>query len=353
MQRLLFINSCLTSGGSERVMALLANEFAQRDYDVTMVLLREKKDTYIINEKIKLIRFHYTLDFKPYIIIKRLYMLHKELKNPQYDLAISFMYDINIVSLLCKLGSNIPILISERADPNSRFHGRLYKAFENKLYLTSKYLILQTERVKTYYSKELQAKSIVIPNPISDNLPEEYHGEREKKIVAVGRITEQKNFSLLIEAFSKVYSYHPDYYLEIYGDGPLRKKLETQSKQLGLHNSIFFKGYVKDILNEIKTASMYVSSSNFEGISNAMLEAMALGIPTICTDCPVGGAAMIIQNEKNGLLIPTKNKPALINAMNRIIEEPSLAKKIGENASKIKELYSIKRIADKWELLFK
>lgn len=352
MKKILFINSCLTSGGSERVMTLLANEFADRGYKVSMILLREKEDTYTVDKRVKVIRFHYKFKSKICIAVKRLFLLRQEFKRDTYDIAIAFMYDINLISIICNLGINTPLLISERADPNSLRHGKLYRKIENRLYMKSKQLILQTEQIKSYFSKEMQRQATVIPNPININIQPVYGGRRDKRIVAIGRLTEQKNFSLLIDSFFEIHKRYPEYILEIYGEGPLLKVLQAQVEKLGLTDHVIFPGYVTDILKRIERAALYVSSSNYEGISNSMLEAMALGIPSVCTDCPVGGAAMVIKNNENGILVPVKDKASLTNAIAKIIEDPAFAEKIAHNAVFVRETFSIKKIADLWEKQF-
>lgn len=352
-KKILFVNSSLTDGGSERVMTLLANELANNDYDVTMVLVREKnKDTYILDEKINCIRFKYGTKNKVIIALKRIMKLRKIMKDSKFDSVISFMYDINLTTIIASRGLKLPIIVSERANPNARKKNKLYKWFEHKLYLKAKNIVFQTMQVKEMFAADIQEKGIVIPNPVNENLPQRFEGKREKNIVAAGRLSEQKNFKMLISSFAKVHEKYPEYKLTIYGEGNMLESLKEQSKNLNIEEYVQFPGYVSDVNLKMRNATMYVSSSNFEGISNSMIEALAMGIPTICTDCPVGGAAMMIDNEVNGILIPVGNEEKLYDSMIKIIENEDFANFISQNAIKIKENYSIKKIADKWEKLF-
>lgn len=350
MKKILFVNSSLTGGGSERVMVLLANEFANQGYDVTMALVREKeKETYKLDLKVKCIKFKYGTTNKLKIALKRLKDLRKLIKSNDFDVVISFMYDINIITLLSTIGLDVPIIVSERANPSARNHSSLYKWFEHKCYLKAYKIVFQTEDVKKMYPMYLQEKSEVIPNPVNKNLPKYFEGERRKNIASVGRCIQQKNFLMLIEAFAKFHKLYSDYKLFIYGEGPLLEELKKRVSELGITKNVFFPGYIKNVNEEIQDFSMYISTSNYEGISNSMIEALAMGIPTICTDCPVGGARLMIKNKISGVLIPVGDIEALYNSMIELVENKELAKKISENSIKIRESYSIENVVEKWK----
>lgn len=349
MRKLLFINSCLTSGGSEKVMTMLANEFSGRGYSVSMVLLREKEDAYTVDGKVELIRFHYRSKNKIAIGIQRFFKLRKVLKTGKYNAAISFMYDINMMSLLSNIGINIPMYISERADPNSRKHSYLYHYLEEIVYSKAARLILQTEQIKSYYSKRLQKKICVIPNPIDNKTIIPYNDVRDKRIVAVGRMSPQKNFQLLINTFARFVQSHKEYTLEIYGEGVLRDELSSQIEKLKICDKVKLMGYVPDVIDRIRTSGMYISTSNYEGISNSMLEAMALGIPCICTDCPVGGAAMVISDSKDGFLIPMNDENILLDRMEFLADNCNIASELGKAATSVRARFALQRIADIWE----
>ena len=160
MKRMLFINSSLSSGGSEKIMTMLANQFSRMGYAVSMVLLREKQEVYHVDSNVKLIKIHYCSSNKLSIALIRFKKLRSLLKSGDYDLAVSFMYDINIFSLLANMGVNLPLFISERADPRSRdvkFHtSKIYSNLEFLLYRKATGIILQTELIRNYYPQKLQ-----------------------------------------------------------------------------------------------------------------------------------------------------------------------------------------------------
>lgn len=348
MKKILFVNSCLSSGGSEKVMTLLANQFYKMGYDVTMVLLREKPKSYFVADGVKLVEFHYTNKSKVFIALQRLLKLRALIKNGHYEVVVSFMFDINLTTLISCLGINVPIFISERADPQNRGVSRLYEKIENFFYNRAAGLILQTEQVKDFYAKRVKTPLYVIPNPIViDRCP--YLGKREKKVVAVGRLSEQKNFHMLINAFEEFGRNFQEYTLDIYGEGPLKDSLVELTKKLGIENRVNFKGYVTSIPEKIENAAMYVSTSNYEGISNSMLEAMAMGLPTICTDCPVGGAALVIDDGVNGFLIPLNDKAKLVENLTIFATDRELCTRLSLNAIKVRERFAVERIADEWK----
>ena len=349
MEKVIWLNASLSQGGSERVMSILANAFAEAGLDTQMVLLREgKEDIYPVSEQLKLIRFHYHTKNKLLILLKRFKQLRHLVKTEKPDYLISFMWDINAFTLICCLGLHQKIIISERGHPKMGHLGLVREISQNWLYRLAYRIVFQTEDVAKYYPEAVQKKAVVIPNPINSSLPEPFNGERKKEIVSAGRLTDQKNFSLLLRSFSDFYKDHRDWWLTIYGEGPLRENLKEEAKRLRIENNFSLPGFVNDLPKSILTAGMYVNSSNFEGISNVMLEAMAVGLPCICTDCPVGGAALTIQNCINGILIPVNNQEALSSAMCRIADEATFSKQLQIEAVKVRERFSIRKITQAW-----
>ena len=198
------------------------------------------------------------------------------------------------------------------------------------------------------FPKSVQKKGIIIPNPINGNLPERYVGERRKAIVAACRLHPQKNLPMLIEAFYLIHKSYPEYILEIYGQGAEKEKIENLAKKLGIEDRIYMPGFIDNILDKINSAAMYVSSSDYEGISNSMLEALALGVPSVVTDCPVGGARMMINDGENGILVPVGDATKFAQSMDRILRDKEFAEKLSTNAYRIREKLPLKAIAQEW-----
>ena len=352
--KILFVNSSLTAGGSEKVMTILANEFSKANYDVTMILIKSTaKENYKLDNNIKCVRFKYKYKNKIFKYIERVKKIRKSIKENKYDYIISFMYGINTSTLLASIGTGIPVIVSERCDPASRKLNKLIRKIEDRLYKRAKTIVLQTEQVKKQYPNYLQEKFVVIPNPISDEIIQPFKGEREHKIVAVGRLSSQKNFEMLIDAFKEISEEYSDYKLIIYGEGPLRNKLSEKIEYLNLTNKVELPGYVDNVNELMNNAKIYVSSSNFEGISNSMLESLAMGIPTICTNCPVGGAEMFIDDHENGILIPVGDCKELVKSIREILANEDLEKKLSNNAISVREQLNSKKIFKRWEELIK
>ena len=351
--KILFINHSLSDGGSEKVMTILANEFSKRNYNVSMLIIeKSEKEIFVLDDKVK--RYYFDSKSKKgrdyiWTCIKCIRRVIKDIKP---DVIVSFMVRINIMTIIADFGIKNKLLVSERAVPACRMKNKEILHFlENSLYNFTTAVIVQTNQVKDMFAAPVRRKCVVIANPIQPDLPKIYQGQREKVIVAVGRLTRQKNFEMLIKAFVNCSPKIPDYSLKIYGDGVERERLEELISQHKMKDRIQLMGFVSDVNQQIRNSAIFVSSSNFEGISNAMLEAMAIGLPVVCTDCPVGGAAMAI-DDSNGILIPVGDQKAIENAIIRIVDDSEFADKIGRNAEKVRNKFSIENIVNQWEVLF-
>lgn len=179
-------------------------------------------------------------------------------------------------------------------------------------------------------------------------MPERYLGVRRHEIVNFCRLSPQKNIPLLIDAFEILLQDHPDYTLRVYGEGPEKDNLKAYIKEKHLEDKAFIEEFASDIHVRIKDAAIFVSTSDFEGLSNSMLEAMAIGLPTVCTDCDGGGARMMIEDHMNGLLVPKGDNQAVYHAMKEIVEDDTLSDRLSENAEKIKIKLSVDNIVKEW-----
>lgn len=340
--KVMMLTQTTSGGGAERVLTALANAFVDKGISVSYVTFKEN-GYYSISDRVEK------------IVINRgkkdeIKCLRDLIKYGNYSIIISFLHPVTVKCQLAMLGlKNKPLVIaSERGDPYSNSMGMLRSIFRNIAYSKCDRLVFQTDEARAYFGDRIAKKGVVIPNPIRDDLPEPLHGDRDKRIVAVGRLEKQKNFKLLLKAFSSVCQKLPDYRLYIYGEGSQKDELKDLSHELGIEERVIFPGFEKHIEERIRTASLYVSSSDYEGISNSMIEAMAMGIPVVCTDCPIGGARLMIKNKHNGILVPVGNEEELAGAMIRILSDREFAMKISCEATKIKSEYSINLISDRW-----
>ena len=350
MKRLMFVMPYLFGGGAERVTAVLASEISHMDgYEVHLtVYQRDPEREYPVDEKV----CWHTMDRAlsgVRMLMEKVRFLRSTVRSVQPDCVIS-LGGSGIIALLvlAMKGMRIPLILSERNDPKRDPKGRFLRMLRNWSYANSDGVVFQTREAMDFFSAGIRRKGKVIYNPLTGKLPERFAGIREKRIVTCCRLNTQKNLDLLIDAFSDVSQHFSDYSLHIYGEGEERQRLEAKIRGMRLENKVFFEGYSNHIYDEIWKASMFVSSSDYEGISNAMLEAIAMGIPSVCTDCPSGGARETIRHEINGMLVPVGDRAKLAQAMTRVLEDAQLAETMSIEGEKLRKTISKEGIAGQW-----
>ena len=340
--------------GPERVLSALVNEWHRTGYDIKVVVTRaEMRDaTYSINEAIEIhnIDAHAKGGIKGRI--NEITSLRKYLKLYPDAVCVSLMISTSFSLAIASIGLKNRVILSERNDPHQVPFTSIQRKMRDLSMELADACVFQTTDAKAYFSKRVQNKGIIIYNPVNPSLPDMYTGERRKVFVAAGRLARQKNYPVLIEAFAKTVKEHPDYKLIIYGEGSERKVLEELILACGISDQAELPGFSNNIYQDMVDCAAYVSSSDFEGMSNSMLEALAMGIPVICTDCPIGGARTVIRDKENGLLVPVGDANAMSEAMKYIIENPEKAKSMGQKAYELRDQLNITDIANNWTKLF-
>ena len=344
--KITFFISSLTGGGAERVTSNLANYLVENNYDVTIITMSDVQDTYKKNKNIKRVYLINKNERKNKVkdFILRYKRLKKYVKNNQ-DVDCYIVMLPETIFMLSSLKKYISgkLIISERVNPKSyKFLKKIIMRYSAK---KCDGLVVQTGEIGKWYKNK---NKIVIPNAINKNIIMKKSADSEKKIVAVGRLEKQKNYPMLIKAFNIFSKKYPDYILEIYGVGNEEKKLKQMVNEYKLQDKIIFKGYVNNISEHIYNSSIFVITSNFEGISNSLIEAMCIGLPCISTDCDGGGARELIKNNENGILIPKNDVLKLVQSMEKIIENPDFAKFISNNAKMLNNTLSYEKIYSKW-----
>ena len=358
--------NCLTleKGGAERVITTIANELIKKN-DITILTLKKSDVMYKVDNKIKIL----TVDKKNYHLcnkitnklkkfsIIRLFKMKKIVLNEKPDVIISFLPEPSLrIAFLKKVSrkiNKIPTIISIRNDPNVEYHNFLLRKITKHLYSKINGFVFQTNDAKGYFKALLKREDnmVVIPNPINGRflVDKYFDGERKKEIVTVGRLEKQKNHMLLIDAFYDFSKKYNDYKLYIYGDGSLKEDLKNHIKELKIGNKVFLMGQVDDVKKHIYDSSVFVLSSDYEGMPNALMEATALGIPCIATDCPCGGARDLINNNKNGILISPKCEKELYEAIVKIVDDSNLQLEFSKNGIENSKKYRIDKILILWE----
>ncbi len=342
MNKIVFVVPNMVGGGTERVVALFANELVSRGYETAVMLFAGNEVVYTLDKRIEVVMLGEKSDGNFWIRIKRILNMRRYYKANKGCYIFGFSVMGTVFSVIAAAGIPHRLLVSERSDPRKMSHQKL----RNWAYQKAEKLLFQTEEVITFFPEKIRQKSVVVPNPVPHEIPEAFTGVKKKRIVSVGRLERVKNHKLLINAFAEFLQRFPDYELHLFGIGELEQDLKEQVKNLGIEKQVCFRGFSKQVKEEIRDSAMFVLSSDYEGISNSMIEALAMGIPVISTDCPVGGSRAYIEDGRNGLLVPVGDQKAMTRAMERIAENPEFARELSENGVKIKETYGLSQIVD-------
>ena len=344
-----FLAPSLGSGGAERTIVYLSSFFAKADHDVEIVNI-SSTIFYELDEKVKYTTLGVNSSANNIAerfinIAKRFLRTNSHIKQTNPDVVFCMLPETaKFVLSLHKKGKFV-LITSERNNPELDGDNELKK----KVFSHSDGIVFQTLRAKEWYPQKIQQKGKVIHNAVGNELVCMVPNitSRKKVISAVGRLTAQKDYPTLFVAFNKVLEKHPEFVLEIFGNGPDEEKLKSLAKNFGLDKNIKFMGTHKDAIIQISTSACYVMSSIYEGMPNALMEAMAVGLPCVSTDCP-NGPAELIENGKNGMLVPVGDADALADAIIIMIENPTFAEECGKNAKKILDTHSVEIIANQY-----
>lgn len=337
------------SGGAERQIILLSNQLARLGHDVTLCVLNENKSPYTINEKVHVIDLCNDEGTGRLRVWRRYKAFKKTVESVRPDVIVNYNLQSAYFCLGISKKARGKVIYSERGDPYDKEYSGLLGKVRDLTVARMDGLVFQSEGARDFFPNKVKEKSVVIHNSV--NVPQDKYPmpeERDNRIVSVGRLHPQKNYPLLINAFARVASTFPDFKLDIYGDGDLRESLQSQIGSLGLTTRITLNKSRSNVWDCIRTASLFVLSSDYEGMPNALMEAMALGLPCIATDCRPGGARTLIDNGKNGYIVPLRNEEALAERISYILSHYEEAKKIATEAMTLKNTHSEEVIFEKW-----
>lgn len=336
------------AGGAERQIILLSNQMAQRGHDVTLCVLSEYKSKYKIEDNVNVVDLT-GVEKGGLSILRRLTAFRNLVAKVCPNVIINYNLQSAYFCLTIPKKLRGKVVYSERGDPYDDEYSGILGKLRDFTVPRMDGLVFQSEGARDFFPDKVKDKSIVIHNSV--NVPQDKYPIpiiREKRIVNVGRLHPQKNQKLLIDAFGKIASSFPEYTLDIYGDGPLKEELQKQINSLGLTERIHLNVSRKDVWQCIYTASLFVLTSDYEGMPNALMEAMALGLPCISTDCRPGGARTLIDNGINGYIVPLRDEEALAERISYILSHYEEAKKIATEAMTLKNTHSEEVIFEKW-----
>lgn len=351
--KIVFVTASLNSGGSERVMSLLANSLVQRGHDVEIVCVNKPIVFYPIDSSVKV--WLVANEIESSSLHKKVFWLRKHVKSINPDVVIAFMTSVYCMTLSSLIGIRVPVITSERIDPR---HSDFFRKFIRMIILPlTSHHVVQTEHIRNYYPSFIRMKTSIIYNPVNDEVFHQIengemkieNGERLNRIISVGRLTEQKNQKMMIRAFSKIANEFPKWQLAIYGEGPLRENLESEVESLGLNGKVLFPGRTEHVIDELRESKIFCLSSDFEGMSNAMIEAICIGLPIVTTN--VSGVSELVDDGKNGYVVPCDDVEQLAQALQKVMSNNDMQKTMSESNLKKADIFKLDNIVNQWEQL--
>lgn len=331
--------SSFYGGGAERVACRLATGLAQR-FQVYFLYIQDKGQSYNLDPRVKTLLMPFFYGSWDVINACRADFCRRLKEVLDIQTAVSFMYTMNRVNAE-SLGGKTKVVCSERNNPMRRYLERMPEI--DKLYAASDHVVFQSETVRDMFSEAVRAHASIIMNPVEVGCE---RVESRPRIVNVGRLVPQKNQAMLIRAFAAFHQSHPDHTLSFYGSGELIDELQALAGSLGVGEAVQFHGQVYDVHTAIADAEMFVLSSDFEGLSNALLECMMMGLPCISTRCE--GSVNVIRSGENGILTDIGDEEQLVEAMTRLADDAELRRRLGDEARNSCESFRTEPVIEQW-----
>jgi glycosyltransferase involved in cell wall biosynthesis len=356
--RIALVISALGAGGAERVIIGLANAWAARGSQVSLITFEPPGTPpyYEVDRRVHLRQLGVASAARPIWRtvrqgMRRASALRHALRTANPDVAISFLAKINVLTVLATRGLGLPVIVSERNNPERQRFRATWRWLRARLYGVAYCVVTPSRGVLDSFPKAIRVRGRVIPNPV-DLTPPRPRASGTRRLVAVGRLVHQKGFDLLLEAFAKIAPEHPDWSLTLFGEGEQRAHLEALCARLGVANQVQLPGVTGRPGQWVEEAEVFVLSSRFESFGNVVTEAMAAGLPVVAFDCP-WGPGEILRDGEDGLLVPPEDVDALAAAVRRLIVDPELRRRLGEAGARNVRRFEKAAIVAKWDALIR
>jgi GalNAc-alpha-(1->4)-GalNAc-alpha-(1->3)-diNAcBac-PP-undecaprenol alpha-1,4-N-acetyl-D-galactosaminyltransferase len=370
IRRITLVISSLASGGAERVMTTMANHWVAAGREVTLVTVYgESADFFTLDERVRRssLRLGFATSGAPAAVLsnlRRVRRLRQAILDSSPDAVVSFMSETNVLTLLALRGTGMPVVVSERTDPAHQAIGRMWAILRRLLYPIADAVVVQSPEVREWTGRFVPAERVrVIPNPVAPHPPASGPAAGEAAlgedvgipaagtaVLAMGRLSPEKGFDLLIRAFARVAERHPGWVVVIFGEGEERGALEALAAELGVGGRVRLPGRVADPGLYLEQGGVFALPSRYEGFPNALLEAMAAGLAVVAADCP-SGPRQIVRDGVDGLLVPPQDPRALAAALEELLTKRELRERLGGEATGVLERFGVGRVMRQWDAL--
>jgi glycosyltransferase involved in cell wall biosynthesis len=360
--RITMVIPSISAGGAERVMATMANYWAERGRAISLITFDDGStaDSYRLAPQIDRVRLNIAGTSGSVAIalknnLGRVRRLRRAIRETEPDCVISFLDSVNVLTLIATRKLGIPVIVSERVYSSLNNIGPVWSSLRNRTYPWADAVVGATARVITDLPSGIVPLGKVIANPVTldpDRGKLKPEWPEGPVMISAGRLDPQKGLDTLLGAFATVAESLPGWNLVILGDGPQRSALESLARDLKICGRVRFLGRVNNPHDYMRRARIFVLSSRFEGFPNALCEAMACGLPVIATDCP-SGPRELISDGIDGLLVPVDDIDALARAIKKLASDESLRRGLGESAKNVSERFSVDRIMKEWDELLR
>jgi GalNAc-alpha-(1->4)-GalNAc-alpha-(1->3)-diNAcBac-PP-undecaprenol alpha-1,4-N-acetyl-D-galactosaminyltransferase len=365
-RRITFVISSLRAGGAERVLSRMANYWAERDWPVTLVTLEPTaRDFYPVHPAVERVELNAsgvstTLWRALWSNWTRIRRIGSAIRASRPEVVISFMVPTTVITLLAARRAHVPVVVSERTDPSRAPLARVWATLRRITYPWAAAVVVQTPEVELWAESFLRKDRVhVIPNPVvapparsneqaTDAAPVDVAIDRSARhVLAIGRMDTNKAFDLLIRAFAQCHAGRPNWQLTILGEGEERRRLEALTAELGIVSHVHLPGTVSDPTPTLRGADVFVLASRYEGFPNALLEAMAAGLPVVATASR--GSSRIVRDDVDGILVPIDDVPALAAAIAALMDDEPRRLRLGRRAMEVTERFNVEQIMSAWE----